>query len=90
MRIYIEVDFDAEYFEDNNDRVTLQALRLPGCRQNLLPNLSPEERASAQTALENAYEQAAIDKVIALCEKHEMRAEMRRDRARDDRLTGDL
>jgi hypothetical protein len=88
MRITIEVDFEADEHVDNNDGVTITALRFPGCQQNLLPYLSPVEQAKAVAMVSCLIEQAAIDKADAIRERREMAGDFRRDQLRDDKLMG--
>jgi hypothetical protein len=79
MKILLELELDAQYFEDGNDRVTLEAVRFPGCGQNLMPYMSPVELIKAQAELENAVEQAAISKAEAIRERRELVGDCRRE-----------
>jgi hypothetical protein len=44
------------------------------------------ELVKAQAELESAYEQAAINKAIAIAERREMAGDFRRDLARDESM----
>lgn len=90
MRITIEVDFEVEEHIDNNNNVTIRAMRLPDCRQNLMPNLSPQEIARAHQEVEAMIEQATLIMAAAIRERREMAGDIRREQLRDDRLTGDV
>ena len=90
MRITIEVDFEVEEHIDNNNNVTIRAMRLPGSRQNLMPNLSPQEIARAQQEVEAMITQAALIMADAILERRQVAGDARRERLRDDRLTGDV
>ena len=90
MRITIEVEFEVEEHIDNNNNVTIRAMRLPGSRQNLMPNLSPQEIARAQQEVEAMIEQATLIMAAAIRERREMAGDARRERLRDDKMTGDL
>lgn len=86
MRLTIELDLDATFYEDNNDNVRLEVLTFPGSNQNIMPYLSQDELTKAQAELENAYEQAAIDKAAAIRERREMAGDFRRELARDQSM----
>lgn len=83
MRIFIEVDFDADYHESDNGTVSLQGLRFVGHQQNILQYLSKSEQDAAQQALEDEVEKAAVDKVQRLLEKKAMRADIARECQRE-------
>ena len=89
MRITIEVDFEVEEHIDNNNNVTIRAMRLPDCRQNLMPNLSPQEIARAQQEVESMITQAALIMADAILERRQVAGDARRERLRDDKMTGD-
>jgi len=88
MRITIEVDFEVEEHIDNNNNVTIRAMRLPDCRQNLMPNLSPQEIARAQQEVESMITQAALIMADAILERRQVAGDARRERLRDDKITG--
>jgi len=89
MRITIEVDFEVEEHIDNNNNVTIRAMRLPDCRQNLMPNLSPQEIARAHQEVESMITQAALIMADAILERRQVAGDARRERLRDDKMTGD-
>jgi len=88
MRITIEVDFEVEEHIDNNNNVTIRAMRMPDCRQNLMPNLSPQEIARAQQEVESMITQAALIMADAILERRQVAGDARRERLRDDKITG--
>jgi len=90
MRITIEVDFEVEEHIDDNNNVTIRAMSLPDCRQNLMPNLSPQEIARAQQEVEAMIEQATLIMAAAIRERREMAGDARRERMRDDKMTRDI
>lgn len=83
MKITIEVEFEADCHVSGDDKVTLQALRFPGCVQNLLPYLSPVEQVKAQAELECAVENLAMATADAIRERREMAGDYRREIARE-------
>jgi hypothetical protein len=83
MRITIEVEFEADCNVSGDDKVTLQALRFPGCKQNLLPYLSKVEQVKAQAELESQVEQLAMATADAIRERREMAGDYRREIARE-------
>lgn len=86
MKLTIELEFEATYYEDNNDNVRLEVLRFPNSTHNILPYLSPAEVIRAQKELECAYEQSIIDKAAEIAEKRDMTGDHRRELGRDDML----
>lgn len=86
MRITLETDFDATFYERDNGDVKLEMLCFPGSTQNIMPFLSSVEQIKAQAELENAYEQAAIDKATAIRERREMAGDYRRELKRDESM----
>lgn len=86
MKLTIELELDATFYERDNGDVKLEMLCFPGSSHNVMPFLSPSELIRAQTELECAVEQCALDKAIAIAERREMRGDFRRDLARDDNM----
>lgn len=86
MKLTIELDLEATFYERDNGDVRLEMLCFPGSTQNVLPFLSQSEQIRAQAELENAVEQLALDKAIAIAEKREMRGDFRRELARDESM----
>jgi hypothetical protein len=83
MILTIEIDLDVDYHESNDNQVTLVSACFPGLTQNILQFLSTNEQDLLQQALEEAYHQAAIDKVEALLERKAMAGDARREMARE-------
>ena len=81
MKIFIEVDFEADYHESDMGVVSLQGLRFVGHQQNILHYLSTSEQDAAQQALEEEYEKAAIAKVERLREHKAMAGDRHRELA---------
>jgi hypothetical protein len=81
VELMLEADFDGD---------ELRALTIPGCTQNLLPELSSEVIEQAQLSAMYHYEQELLRKAAEIAERREMAGDARRERMRDDRLTGDV
>ena len=99
MKITVELDLDATYHERDNGDLLLEVLTFPGCNQNLLPFLSVNEQQRAQEALrEQQRAQEALreqhDTKLMLAsqeaaERRQVAGDARRERLRDDKMTGD-
>jgi len=83
MILTIEIDLDVDYNESCDNQVSLKSACFPGNTQNILQFLSVSEQDNLQQALEDAYQQAAIDKVEALIQRKEMACDNRRDMVRE-------
>ena len=81
VELMLEADFDGD---------ELRALTIPGCTQNLLPELSSEVIEQAQLSAMYHYEQELLRKAAEIAERREMAGDARRERLRDDRLAGDV
>lgn len=79
MIIPIEIEFDIDVHEYDDGRVAIEAIRFPGCTQNLMQFMAIHEQDQAQQAVEDAHEKAAIEKVERLLEKKAMRADIARE-----------
>jgi len=90
MKITVELDLDATYHERDNGDLLLEVLTFPGCNQNLLPFLSVNEQQRAQEALTEQHDTKLILAAQEAAERREMAGDARRERMRDDRLTGDV
>lgn len=73
MKLFIELELEADYHEHDNDTVTLERLTFPDCCQNLLTFMNDAQKAQAQALLEEAWQDAAIAKVERLIEKRQIR-----------------
>lgn len=62
MKIFLEVELEVEHNEYDNGIVKLHELRFPGCTQNILLFLSPEELATAQQLVEEEVEKQLQEK----------------------------
>lgn len=71
MKLDVEIEFEADYHEDTEGNWHLRGLRFPGCTQNLLPNLSREERVKAQAELDWKRDKEILAKAQAVMEKNE-------------------
>jgi len=89
IKLWLEHEYEATYYEDNDGNVRLEVLTRPDSNQNEMPRLSAEDAIKAQAELECAVEQKLIDRALAIYEKQQMAGDARRERMRDDRLTGD-
>jgi hypothetical protein len=69
MKLNFELELVADYHESCDDKITLTSLSFPGSRINLLPYLSPTEKARAWQELREAVQDAAIAKVERLLEQ---------------------
>jgi len=78
MLIPIEIEFEIDVHEYESS-VGIDAIRFPGCTQNLMPFMSKSELDQAQQAVEDEYEKQAIKKVEMLLEKKAMRADIARE-----------
>jgi len=90
IKLWLEHEYEATYYEDNNGNVRLEVLTRPDSNQNEIPRLTTVDQIKAQAELESAVERALIDKAAAIAERREMAGDFRRDRARDDKLAGDF
>ena len=90
MKITVELDLDATYHERDNGDLLLEVLTFPGCNQNLLPFLSVNEQQRAQEALTEQHDTKLMLAAQDAAERREIAREDRRDRLRDDKMTGDL
>jgi len=89
MRITLELELEATFYERDNGDVRLEMLCFPGSTHNILPFLSPVESIKAQAELESAVEQAAINRAVAIQERRQMAGDYRREQARDNKVMGD-
>jgi len=78
MIIPIEIEFEIDVHEYESS-VGIDAIRFPGCVQNLMLFMSKSELDQAQQAVEDEYERQAIKKVETLLEKKAMRADIARE-----------
>ena len=79
VELMLEADFDGD---------ELRALTIPGCTQNLLPELSSEVIEQARLSAMYHYEQELLRKAAEIAERREMAGDARRERLRDDKITG--
>jgi hypothetical protein len=89
MKITVELDLDATFHERDNGDLLLEVLTFPGCNQNLLPFLSVNEQQRAQEALREQCDTKLMLASQEAAERREMAGDARRERLRDDRLSGD-
>ena len=82
--IQVEADFDA------SNNASLDGVRFPGQSQNLLQYMSAEEVEQARLAAMVEYERELREEAAEIAERREMAGDARRERLRDDRLTGDV
>jgi len=82
VELMLEADFDGE------DNGKLRALTIPGCTQNLLPELSPEVVEQARLSAMYHYEQELLRKAAEIAERRQVAGDARRERLRDDKMTG--
>jgi hypothetical protein len=83
MLLTLEIDLNVDYHETGDNKVSLLSACFPGFTQNILQFLSVNEQDNLQQALEDAYHQAAIDKVEALLERKAMAGDARREIAKE-------
>ena len=88
MRITIELDLDATYHERDNGDLLLEVLTFPGCNQNLLPFLSVNEQQRAQEALREQHDTKLMLASQDAAERRQVAGDARRERLRDDKITG--
>ena len=89
IKLWLEHEYEATYYEDNDGNVRLEVLTRPDSNQNEIPRLTTVDQIKAQAELENAVEQRLIDKAAEIAERRQVAGDARRERLRDDRLTGD-
>ncbi len=87
MRITVEIDLDATFYESDKG-VKLEMLSFPGASQNLLPFMTPNEIERAQEALEEQHDTKLMLKAQEAAERREMAREDRREQIRDDKMAG--
>ena len=88
MRIPVELEMVADF--DGEDGGKLRALTFPGQSQNLMQFMRPYEIEQARLSAMYHYEQKSLCKAAAIAERREIAGDARRERMRDDRLTGDV
>ena len=81
--IAVEADFDA------SNNASLDGIRFPGQSQNLLQYMSAEEVEQARLAAMVEYERELREEADTIAERREMAGDARRERLRDDKMTGD-
>jgi len=89
MRITVEIDLDATFYESDRG-VKLEMLCFPGCGQNLMPFMTPNEIERAQEALEEQYDTKLMLKAQEAVERRQVAGDFRREQIRDDKMTGDF
>ena len=87
MRIPVELEMVADF--DGEDGGKLRALTFPGQSQNLMQFMRPYEIEQARLSAMYHYEQATLIMAAAIRERREMAGDARRERLRDDKMTGD-
>ena len=88
IKLWLEQEYEATYYEDNNGNVRLEVLTRPDSNQNEIPRLTTVDQIKAQAELENAVEQRLIDKAAEIAERRQVAGDARRERLRDDKITG--
>jgi hypothetical protein len=86
MRITVELDLDATFYESDKG-VKLEVLSFPGCGQNLLPFMTPNEIERAQEALEEQHDTKLMLKAQEAAERRQVAGDFRREQIRDDKMT---
>ena len=81
VELMLEADFDGE------DSGKLRALTIPGCTQNLLPELSHEVVEQARLSAMYHYEQGLLSKAAEIAERRQVAGDFRREQLRDDKMT---
>lgn len=89
IKLWLEHEYEATYYEDNDGNVRLEVLTRPDSNQNEIPRLTTVDQIKAQAELENAVEQRLIDKAAEIAERRQVAGDARRERMRDDKMTGD-
>lgn len=82
MKIHLELELEVDVVE-KQDRVIIDAIRFPGCEQNLMPFMSVTELDQAQQAVEDEVEKETAIKLHKIRERKEMRGDHLREMARD-------
>ena len=88
MRITLELELDADF--DGEDNAKLLSIAFPGQSQNLMQFMSEEEVEQARLTAMYHYEQELLRKAAEIAERRQVAGDARRERLRDDRLTGDV
>ena len=86
MRITLELELDADF--DGEDNAKLLSIAFPGQSQNLMQFMSEEEVEQARLTAMYHYEQELLRKAAEIAERREMAGDARRERLRDDKITG--
>jgi len=85
MKLFIEIELEADVNEGTDDQVTINALYLNNSTLNIMHYLSVTELDQVQQAAEEAVEKELIDKALAIRDKRDMRGDSMREIARECR-----
>jgi len=80
VELMLEADFDGD---------ELRALTIPGFTQNLIPDIAAIEVEQARLSAMYHYEQELLRKAAEIAERRQVAGDARRERLRDDKMTGD-